>query len=323
MTARTKSTVTPKYKTKYRVRNWAAYEAGLRRRGDVTLWFDQDAIDAWNAPTSGRPGGQRHYSDLAIVTALTLRAVFRLPLRQTEGFIGSLIRMMDLELETPDHTTLSRRSGTVEVPEFVREHSGPIHLVIDSTGLKIVGDGEWHAHKHRTSNKRRSWRKLHLGVDAEGFIVASQLTESGADDASVGVAMIERIEAPIDRFTADGAYDTRAIYGALLADRLLGTTIVIPPRKTASPSKPAEEVLLQRDAAIRRIAEVGRRQWCKEAGAHQQARAENGMFRYKRILGESLRGKTLATQRTEAKIGVLVINRMTALGMPVSVPVPA
>ena len=173
-------------------------------------------------------------------------------------------------------TTLSRRSGTVEVPEFARAHSGPIHLVIDSTGLKIVGDGEWHAHKHRTSNKRRSWRKLHLGVDAEGFI-----------------------------------------------SDVFAPTIVIPPRKTASPSTPADEVLLQRDAAIERIAEVGRRQWRKDAGAHQQARAENGMYRYKRIIGDALRGKTLATQRTEAKIGVLVINRMTALGMPVSVPVAA
>ncbi len=211
----------------------------------------------------------------------------------------------------------------MEVPEFAREHSGPIHLAIDSTGLKIFGDGEWHAHKHWTSNKRRSRRNLHLGVDAEGFVVASELTESGVDDASVGVAIIQRMGAVIDRFTADGAYDTRAVYEALLADRLLGPTIVIPPRKTASLSMLEEHVFKQRDAAIRRIEEVGRRQWRKEAGAHQQARAENGMYRYKRIIGESLRGKTLATQRTEAKIGVLVVNRMTALGMPVSVPVPA
>ena len=128
MAARTKSKVTPKYKTKYRVKNWAAYEAALRKRGDVTLWFDEDAIDAWAAPATGRPGGQRRYSDLAIVTAMTLRAVFHLGLRQTEGFVASLVRLMDLDLSTPDHTTLSRRGGTVEVPEFVRQHDGPIHL---------------------------------------------------------------------------------------------------------------------------------------------------------------------------------------------------
>ena len=157
MAARKKSNVTPKYKTKYRVKNWAAYEASLRKRGDITVWFDEDAVSAWNAPPSGRPGGQRRYSNLAIVTALTLRLVFHLALRQTEGFVRSLIRIMDLDLKTPDHTTLSRRNSSVEVPMLAKKHDGPIPLVVDSTGLKIVGEGEWHAYKHSTSNKRRSW----------------------------------------------------------------------------------------------------------------------------------------------------------------------
>jgi hypothetical protein len=154
MAARTKSRVTPKYKTKYRVTNWPAYEKSLRRRGDVTVWFDEDAVEAWNAPARGLSGGQLKYSDVAIVTALTLRTVFHLPLRQTEGFLASLIRLVGLSLETPDHTTLSRRSRTVEVPRLTKARSGAIHLVIDSTGLKIVGGGEWHAHKHGLSNKR-------------------------------------------------------------------------------------------------------------------------------------------------------------------------
>ena len=139
MAAHTKSKVNVKYKTKYRVKNWPAYEAALRKRGDITVWFDEDAIDAWNAQPDGRPGGQHRYSDLAIVTALTLRAVFHLPLRQTEGFVGSLIRLMGLDLETPDHTTLSRRSATVDVPRFARQHDGPIHLAIDSTDLNDHG----------------------------------------------------------------------------------------------------------------------------------------------------------------------------------------
>jgi hypothetical protein len=321
MAARTKSKVTLKFKTRYRVKNWPAYEAALRKRGDITVWFDEDAIDAWNAPPGGRPGGQHRYSDLAIVTALTLRTVFHLPLRQTEGFVASLIWMMGLDLETPDHTTLSRRSATVEVPEFVRRQDGPIHLAIDFTGLKIMGDGEWHAHKHRTSNKRRAWRKLHLGVDAEGSIVASELTDSSVDDASVGAAMIDRLAVAIERFTADGAYDTRAIYEALGAAGTPGVTIVIPPRRMASPSSPPEYVLEQRDAAIERISEVGRRQWRKEAGAHQQARAENGMFRYKRMIGDALRARKPDAQKREAMIAVNVINRMTTLGMPESVAV--
>jgi hypothetical protein len=185
------------------VKNWPEYEAYLRKRGDVTVWFDEDAVHRWNATPSGRPGGQQRYSELAIVTALTLRTVFHLPVRQTEGFVSSLIRLMNLDLNTPDRTTLSRRSGTVEVPGFVRHQDGPIHLVIDSTRLKIMSDGEWHAHKHKTSNTRRAWRKLHLAIDGEGFIIASQLTGSNVDDASVGAAIIERIDADIARFTAE------------------------------------------------------------------------------------------------------------------------
>ena len=154
MAARTKSKVTPKYKTKYRVKNWRVYEAALKKRGDITVWFDDAAVAAWTAPSIGRrPGGKRLCSDLAILTALTLRTVFHLPLRQTEGFVASLIRLMALNLATPDHTTLSRRSATVEVPSLNKKQSGPIHLVIDSTGLKMLGDGEWHSLKHKTSNK--------------------------------------------------------------------------------------------------------------------------------------------------------------------------
>ena len=302
MAARTKSKVTPKYKTRYRGENWPAYEASLRQRGDVTVWFDEGAIGAWTALPFGHPGGQQRDSDLAILTVLTL-----------------LIHLMGLDVETPDHTTLSRRSATVVVPPPVPVQAGPIHLIIDSTGLKMVGDGEWHVLKHTSANKRRCWRKLHLGVDAGGFIVASELTESWVDDSSVGAAMIRGVGSGIKRFNADGAYDTRAIYEALAATGGTGVNVVIPPRREATPS--GDEVLRQRDAAIVRIAEVGRRRWRKEAGAHRQARAENAMLRYKRILGEALRARKMATQATEARIGVSVLNRMTTLGKPNSVAV--
>ena len=323
MAARTKSKVTPRYKTKYRVKNWATYEESLRKRGDLTVWFDEDAIKAWNAPPSNRPGGQRRYSDLAIVTALTLRTVFHLALRQTEGFVASLIRLMGLALKTPDHTTLSRRNSTVEVPRLAKIHDGPVHLVIDSTGLKMLGDGEWHAHKHKTSNKRRSWRKLHLGIDADGFIMASELTDSSEDDATVGVTMIEEIVTVIERFTADGAYDKRALYEALAVSGAASIKIVIPPKKTATVNPRAAEPWRQRNHSIKRIAEVGRRQWRKESGAHQQARAENGMYRYKRIIGNRLRAKQFEAQKREVLIAVNVLNRMTELGTPKSEAIAA
>ncbi|MSP17028.1 MAG: IS5 family transposase [Myxococcales bacterium] len=219
------------------------------------------------------------------------------------------------------HTTLSRRSASVTVLPPVPIHPGPIHLVMDSTGLKIVGDGEWHVIKHKPANRCRCWRKLHLGVDADGFIVASELTESGVDDGFVGVAIIRGHRAGIVRFTADGAYDTRAIYEALAAVGGVGVNVVIPPKRDAAPSASRDEVLRQRDEAIARIAEVGRRRWRKEAGAHRQARAENAMLRYKRIIGEALRARKMTTQTTEARVAVSVLNRITALGAPVSVAI--
>ena len=323
MSARTKTKVTAKYKTKYRVKNWTVYDDALRERGDITVWFDEESIFAWNASPSGRPGGQRRYSDLAIVTSLTLRAVFHLPLRQTEGFVASLIGLMGLALQTPDHTTLSRRNRDVEVPRLARGHDGPLHLVIDSTGLKIFGNGEWQAHKHKTSNQRRSWRKLHLGIDGDGCIIASALTDSGEDDASVGISMLEQIEAAIGRFTADGAYDRRPMYEALAASGAADISIVIPPKKTATVDSRAVGPWRQRNHAIERIDEVGRRQWRKEWGAHRQARAENGMYRYKRIVGHRLRAQHYEAQQKEALIAVNVINRMSALGMPKSVKIVA
>ncbi|HJN77731.1 MAG TPA: IS5 family transposase [Myxococcota bacterium] len=321
MAARTKSKVTPKYKTKYRVTNWPAYEASLRKRGDVTLWFDEEAILAWNAAKGGTPGGQRTYSNLAILTAMTLRTVFRLPLRQTEGFVASLIALMGLELDTPDHTTLSRRGRDVEVPMPARSLGGAVHLVIDSTGLKMMGDGEWHAHKHRTSNRRRSWRKLHLGVDEQGFILAWDLTGARVDDSPIGVSMLEELDVTIKRFTAYGAYDSRAIYQAVAKAGTPDVTVVVPPSRRAAVDPAAVWPWDQRNAAIERIAEVGRRQWRKESGAHRQARAENAMFRYKRIIGDGLRSRSFNAQTREAMVAVRVLNRMTQLGKPSSVAI--
>ena len=322
MTARTKSRVTPKYKTKYRVTNWREYEAALKRRGDVTFWFDEDAVAGWK-PSKGerRPGGQAQYSDLAIVTVLTLRMVFSLPLRQAEGFVGSLLRLMNLDLAVPDHTTLSRRSGTVQIPEFDVRRGGPIDVVVDSTGLKVVGHGDWHARKHGSCGRRRAWRKLHLAVDQAGYVVASAVTDSNVGDAPTAVAMLGGVDLPITRFTADGGYDTRAVYGAMSERDGIEPTIVIPPRKGAAVTGPSRPELAQRDAAIRRIEEVGRRHWKKEVGAHQQSRAENAVYRYKRLIGDAFRARKKDTQRAEALIGIRALNRIFSLGRPDSAPI--
>src|ERR671917_1476017 len=171
-----------RFRARYRIRNWPQYEAGLKRRGHLTLWLDEATIAEWQAPRRTTPGGQARYSDLAIELVLTLRLVFHLALRQAEGFTSSVLRLLGLDLPVPDHTTLSRRGRTFanHRPHVVPH--GPLHLLIDSTGLKLFGRGEWDGEKH--GRARRSWRKLHIAVDAgTGEIVASALTDSGGDDA--------------------------------------------------------------------------------------------------------------------------------------------
>ena len=226
------SKVHPTYKTQYRVENWPAYNQALVRRGDLTVWLSSEAIAAWTARRSGRRGGQRRYSDLAIETALTLRLISHLPLRQAEGFLHALFGIMRLDLSVPDYTTLSRRS------QHLRRRLRPVppgeslNLVLDSTGLSIVGAGEWAAAKHGGCG-RRGWRKLHLGVDQSGVIRVHTLTEKTGDDATTAVDLLTAVEGPLVRVTADAAYDTVAVYETATAR---GATVVIPPARTANVS---------------------------------------------------------------------------------------
>ena len=182
-------------KQRHRVTNWAEYDAALRARGSLTVWFPPEAIAAWVAAPRTSRGGQPSYSDLAIATTLTLRAVFRLALRQTEGLIGSILQLLDLDLAVSDHSTLSRRAATLKLPKPRSGLScGPAHLRGDGTGLKLCGPGEWLAEKHGTK-RRRAWRVLHLATDDDtGRIVASVLTDKDADDGSQVGPLLERIE---------------------------------------------------------------------------------------------------------------------------------
>jgi hypothetical protein len=187
-------------KPRYRVTNWSEYDASLKRRGSLTVWFTDEAIQAWRAEPRTTPGGQPHYSALAITTALTMRMVFHLALRQTEGLIESVIGLLGLDLEVPDYSTLSRRGKTLEVPPLRRSATGPLHLLVDSTGLKLGGAGEWLIEKHGTS-RRRSWRKLHIGVDADsGEIVAAEVSGKDIDDAAMVDALLDQIDDPITAF---------------------------------------------------------------------------------------------------------------------------
>src|ERR671912_699385 len=192
-------------KRKHKVTNWREYDASLRSRGSLTVWFSAEAIEGWRAAPRTTRGGQPWYSPLAILTARPLRAVFRLPFRQTEGLIGSVIGLLGLDLAVPDHTTLCRRAETLEVPRpRPRSDGEPMHLLVDSTGLKLCGAGEWLIEKHGTRT-RRAWRKMHLGVDANtGQIVAAELTTNDADDGAPVGPLLDQADGPIASLTGDG-----------------------------------------------------------------------------------------------------------------------
>jgi len=304
------------------VTNWPAYDASLRQRGSLAVWFTEEAVEAWAAEPRTTRGGQPWYSELAILTALTLRAVFRLAFRQTEGLIGSLMGLLGLDLPVPDHTTLSRRAATLEV---LRPRSGsrsdyghdtePVHLLVDSTGLKLCGAGEWLIEKHGTKT-RRSWRKLHLGVDANtSQIVASVLTSHDADDGAQVGPLLDQVAGPVVSFTGDGAYDQDGVY-ASVAERHPDATIIVPPRATAVPSQTAESAPTQRDRHLQLIAERGRMAWQTASGYTKRARAEAAIGRWKQVIGDRLRAHTDERRATEVDVAVYVLNRMLELGRP-------
>jgi hypothetical protein len=305
-------------KSRYKVTNWRDYEAGLRKRGSLTIWFSEEAVTVWRAAPRTTPGGQARYSDLAIETSLILRTVFHQPLRQTEGLVGSLLGLMGLDLPVPDHSTLSRRSRTLAVAPQTRMASGPVQLLVDSTGVKLSGPDEWLVEKHGTQH-RRAWRKLHLAVDAKtGTIVASTLTSKEVDDAAELGPLLDQVDEPLAAVIADGAYDQDRVYDEV-AGHSAEAAVVVPPRSTAVLSPSAETDPTQRDRHIQAIAEQGRMGWQKTSGYNARAGAEGAMSRYKRIIGDTLRSHTWPAQEVETRIAVNVLNRMFDLGRPNSV----
>ena len=308
-----KSRVHPRYTTKYRVGNWPAYDRALVQRGDVTLWLTPEAIATWEAVGVGKRGGQLQYSEVAIDTALTLRLIFHLPLRQTEGFLRSIFGMLCLDLSAPDHTTLSRRGQHLDRALRRFPAGAGIHLIVDSTGLSTVGEGEWAAVKHG-GRGRRGWKKRHLGVDRSGVIVARALTEASVDDATTGITLIETVDGALGQVTADAASDTIGFYEAAGAR---GATVVVPPTSTAHVSRHGPRSSA-RDRTILAVKERGRRRWKKTSGYHGQARVENAFFRYTSIIGDSLRACSPAGRGTEVDLACNILNQMTGLGRPMS-----
>src|SRR3954451_18644963 len=303
-------------KQKHRVTNWAEYDAALRARGSLTVWFTPEAIAVWRAEPRTSRGGQACYSDLAIATALMLRTVFRLALRQTEGLIVSILQLLDLDLPVPDHSTLSRRAETLKL---LKPRSGlgsaPVHLLVDSTGLRLCGPGEWLVEKHGTK-RRRAWRVLHLATDADtGRIVASVLTDKDVDDGSQVGPLLGQVDGPVASVTGDGGYDRDDVYAAVAA-RHPAAAVVVPPRANAVPSDAVETAPTRRDAHLRCIVERGRMGWQRASGYGWRALVECDISRWKRVVGDGLRFQTDGRQAIEVAIAADVLNRMLELGRP-------
>lgn len=309
-------------KTTYRIDNWSHYNRALIERGSLSLWISEEAIDKWEYDGPAQWGEDFTYSDFAIEACLRLRLVYHLALRQTQGFVQSLFRLMDLELPVPDYSTLSRRGGSLSVALSSKEgeasEGAPRHIVIDSSGLKLYGEGEWKQRQHGKS-KRRTWRKLHIGLDPKtGEITAERLTENDKHDAwQVEDLLSQTTVGEITHVGGDGAYDTWDVYATIEA---YAAEPVIPPQKNAKIHQHgnAKGPPLARDEAIRYIRQHGRSKWKRVHDYHLRSLAETAIYRFKTIIGRVLRSRKLANQQTEARLGCQILNRMLSLGMPES-----
>ncbi|XCC47411.1 IS5 family transposase [Paracoccus denitrificans] len=286
----------------YRTRNWPAYNEALKRRGSLTIWFDTDTT--WDAAPTGRRGRQQTYSDAAIQTCLTMKVLFGMALRQTTGFVESLLKLIGLDWAVPDFSTLSRRQKTLAVNIPYRGSKGALHLLIDSTGIKVEGEGEWNARKHG-GPKRRVWRKIHLGIDEQTLeIRAVEFTSSGIGDAPMLPGLLDQIppEQEIGSVTADGAYDTRKCHDAI-ADR--GAAAVIPPRKNAKPWKPNTPGARARNEALRASKYLGRALWRNWSGYHRRSRVESKVHCVK-LLGQRLMARDCRQADCDRSSGLAV-----------------
>jgi len=300
---------------KYRIRNWREYNKALVNRGSLTVWFDEESIAEWhNTSPTGMRGRQQDYSNTAILCALTLRNLFRLPLRATQGFVTSLIELLSLPITAPDYSTLSRRQSSLVLPTYKGRTNQPIHLVVDGTGIKIFGEGEWKMRQHG-KEKRRTWRKLHIAVDeATQDIVMSVVSDANVHDSEVlGLLLPKKDEFNIDQVTGDGAYDSHDCYAATIK---VGAKPCFPPRVNASRHKAIDEAWRLRNHAIGRVRDKGLKKWKQKNNYHRRSLAETAFSRLKKIFGSHAASRRFENQVIELALRCDMLNKMNQLGMP-------
>ena len=295
---------------RYRTPNWSSYTASLRKRGSLLIWLDKEMT--WLAPHDGGPGRPAFFSDASIQFCLTIKVLFKLPLRQTTGMVASLLKMADLDWAVPDYTTLCRRQKTLAVQIPYRRAAGPLNLLVDSTGIKFLGDGEWQVRKHGVQG-RRQWRKVHLAMDtATSDIRAVEFTPSSDGDSPVLPELLDQIPEgeEIGTVTADGAYDTRRCHSAII-DRQ--ATAIIPIRKNGRPWREDCPAAVARNKTLRATRHYGRAFWKRWAGSHVRSRIEAKM-RCLKAFGERISATDPDRQTAEIQIRVALMNRFSALG---------
>lgn len=305
-------------KKQYRIRNWSEYNAGLKRRGSITFWLSADLTEEWLAAEKARKrGASITYNDIAIATMSTIKSIFGLAGRQAQGFVESVFELMQINLPVPDHSTVSRRLGRLQIQLPVKPKKSARHLVVDSTGVKVYGEGEWKTRQHGIS-KRRTWRKLHLGIDeTTGEIVSAVATTNDYHDSQVLGDILDGVEDHILQVSTDGAYDTKSCYEKIEQKE---AKAVIPPRKNARIQQHGncKATPLRRDENLRAIRQMGRKKWKRESGYHRRSIAETTMFRLKCIFGGSLSSRQFDNQAVELFLQCAALNRMIQLCKPES-----
>lgn len=312
-----------KKKTTYRIRNWREYDTSLKRRGSLTFWISEDLLKNWILEEkTGHRGASTVYSDAAIETMAGLKFLFQLAGRQTEGLVCSIFEMLKIKLSVPDHSTLSRRLSGLDIRLSVNKSENAHHVVADSTGLKVYGEGEWKVRQHGYS-KRRTWRKLHLCVDeATNEVLAVGASENSVSDAQMLPTLLDEVEGEILQVSADGIYDQKKVYDSINKHK---ARAAIPPRVNAKIWKHgnSKEERLVRDENLRSIRKNGRKKWKVESNYHRRSLAETAVFRFKTTFGDKLQSRRIDNQFNEMFLKCSMLNRMTHLGMPESYKVQA
>lgn len=311
----------------YRVRNWKEYNRNLINRGSITFWFSEEVVKNWYYEGKRKRGGIIKYSDMAIICVLTLRNLFRMPLRAAQGLVESLIGLIKLDVDAPNYSTLSRRASGLKIGFPKPCGDEPLHVVIDSTGINVYGESEWKSVKHGTC-RYQVWRKLHIIMDIEKqIILAADCSESSMHDANYLPSLVEGIDGEIDCITGDGAYDKKKCYRAA---HKKGAKLIAPPQHDAIVQRnkyKKDPALLARDQVIKDIKDLGGneaavKEWKEKNGYHNRSLVETAMFRLKTVFGEEVRSRKFANQKTELLIRCVALNKMTALGLPKSEMIP-